>query len=365
MYMKKKIMIFANNDVGLYNFRRELLERLIQDGNQVYCSLPFGKKTSLLSELGCECIDTKISRHGTNPIEDLGLLFQYLKILKRVKPDIVFTYTIKPNVYGGLACALERIPYAANVTGLGNAIENGGLMQRLTLFLYRIGLKKAKMVFFQNSANRDFMVSKKIVKDKNDLLPGSGVNLDTNCYESYPANDDNVIFLIIGRIMKAKGTDEILEAANEIKKEYPNVIFRFIGSYDGAYQQKIKEAVDNGTVEYIGEQSDIHSFIKDSHATLHASYHEGMSNVLLETAASGRPIIATDVPGCKETYDNGISGIAFKPKDTGDLVRAVKDFLSLSYNQKEEMGKYGRIKMEKEFDRNIIVDKYMEIIKNI
>ena len=363
--MNKKVMIFANNDVGLYNFRKELLERLIRDGNQVYCSLPFGEKTPLLSDLGCECIDTKISRHGTNPFEDFGLLIQYLKILKKVKPDIVFTYTIKPNVYGGLACTLKKIPYAANVTGLGNAIENGGLMQRLTLFLYRIGLKKAETVFFQNSANRDFMVSKKIVKAKNDLLPGSGVNLDTNSYESYPVNDDNVIFLIIGRIMKAKGTDEILEAAKEIKKEYPNVIFRFIGSYDGAYQQKIKEAVDNGTVEYIGEQSDIHSFIKESHATLHASYHEGMSNVLLETAASGRPIIATDVPGCRETYDNGISGISFKPKDTGDLVRAVKDFLSLSYNQKEEMGKYGRLKMEKEFDRNIIVNKYMEVVKDI
>lgn len=365
MCMNKKVMIFANNDVGLYNFRKELLERLIRDGNQVYCSLPFGEKTSLLSDLGCECIDTKISRHGTNPIEDLKLFFKYLKLLSEVKPDTVLTYTIKPNVYGGLACAFKKIPYIANITGLGTAIENGGLMRKLTLFLYRIGLKKAETVFFQNSANRDFMVSKKIVKVKNELLPGSGVNLETNCYEPYPANDDNVIFLIIGRIMKAKGTDEILEAAKEIKKEHPNVIFRFIGSYDGDYKQKIEEAVDNGTVEYIGVQSDVHSFIKESHATLHASYHEGMSNVLLETAASGRPIIATDVPGCKETYDNGISGIAFKPKDTADLIRAVKEFLLLTHEQKEQMGKAGRLKIEKEFDRNIIVNKYVEIIKKL
>lgn len=363
--MNKKVMIFANNDVGLYNFRKELLERLIQDGNRVYCSLPFGEKSPLLSDLGCECIDTKISRHGTNPIEDLGLLFQYLKILKKVKPDIVFTYTIKPNVYGGLACTLKNIPYAANVTGLGNAIENGGLMQKLTLFLYRMGLKKAETVFFQNSANRDFMVEKKTVKVKNELLPGSGVNLETNCCEPYPENNGNVILLIIGRIMREKGTDEILEAAKEIKKEYPNVIFRFIGSYDGNYKQKIEEAVDNGIIEYIGPQNDIHRFIKESHATLHASYHEGMSNVLLETAASGRPIIATDVPGCRETYDNGISGVAFKPKDVSDLVRAVKEFLALSNRQREEMGKQGRLKMEREFNRNIIVNKYIDVVKNV
>lgn len=360
--MNKKVMIFANNDVGLYNFRKELLERLIQDGNQVYCSLPFGEKTPLLSDLGCECIDTEISRHGTNPIEDLGLLFQYLKILKKVKPDIVFTYTIKPNVYGGLACTFKKIPYAANITGLGNAIENGGLMQKLTLFLYRMGLKKAETVFFQNGSNRDFMVEKKIVKVKNELLPGSGVNLETNCCEPYPENSDNVILLIIGRIMREKGTDEILEAAKEIKKEYPKVIFRFIGSYDGDYKQKIEEAVKNGSIEYIGPQNDIHRFIKESHATLHASYHEGMSNVLLETAASGRPIIATDVPGCRETYDNGISGIAFKPKDVLDLVRAVKEFLELTDRQREEMGKRGRLKMEREFNRNIIVNKYIELV---
>lgn len=363
--MSKRILILANKDSGLYNFRRELLERLIQDGNQVYCSVPFGERISNLSAMGCECIDTEISRHGTNLIEDLKLFFNYLKLLKTIKPDVVFTYTIKPNVYGGFACALKKIPYVANITGLGNAIENGGFMQKISLLLYRIGLKKAKTVFFQNSANRDFMVNKKIVKVKNELLPGSGVNLECYCYENYPKIDDNVIILTIGRIMKAKGTDEILEAAKIIKEEYPNVIFRFIGYDDGNYQEKIDKAVNNGNIEYLGHQSDVRKFIKESHATLHASYHEGMSNVLLETAASGRPIIATDVPGCKETYDNGISGIAFKPKDTVDLVRAVKEFLSLSYEQKEEMGKNGRIKMEKEFDRNIIVDKYMEIIEGL
>lgn len=363
--MNKRILILANNDVGLYNFRRELLEAFVADGNEVICSLPSGEKTELICNLGCKCIDTEIARHGTNPVQDLALFRKYLKLLKSVKPDIVFTYTIKPNIYGGLACSLKGVPYAANITGLGNAIENGGLMQKLTLFLYRIGLSKAKKVFFQNSVNQQFMLSRKLIKADTELLPGSGVNPERHSYEPYPPSDDTVIFLIIGRIMRDKGTDEILAAAKIIKQEYPNVIFRFIGAYDGDYQEKIEEAVAQGIVEYVGPQSDVHQFMKESHATLHASYHEGMSNVLLESAASGRPIIATDIPGCRETYDNGISGIAFRPKDTADLVRAIKAFLALPYQEKEKMGRAGRLKMEKEFNRQIIVKRYMELVKTI
>ncbi len=363
--MGKKVLILANKDGGLYSFRKELLQKLISEGNQVYCSLPFGEKTDLITDLGCECINTKVSRRGTNPVEDVKLFFRYLKLLGKIKPDVVFTYTIKPNVYGGMACALKRIPYIANVTGLGTAVQNGGLMQKLTLTLYKIGLSKAKTVFFQNSENQKFMISKGIIKGTNDLLPGSGVNLEQHCFEEYPETDEKVVLLTIGRIMKDKGTNEILQAAKIIKAEYPNVIFRFIGPHDGNCKENLENAVKEGIVEHIGKQPSVHSFIKDSHATLHASYHEGMSNVLLETASSGRPIIATDVPGCRETYDDGVSGISFKAKDVDDLVRAIREFLALTNEQKARMGKAGRLKMEKEFNRNIIVNKYLEIIKNL
>lgn len=237
-------------------------------------------------------------------------------------------------------------------------------MQKLTLFLYKIGLKNANSIFFQNSRNIDFMKKSGIVKDNFCLLPGSGVNLKEHIFEEYPASDEKIVFLIIGRVMRDKGTDEILEAAKIIKSKHTNVIFRFIGPYDGDYKEKIDHAVTEGNIEYLGSKPSVHEYIKESHATLHASYHEGMSNVLLETAACGRPIIATDIPGCRETYDDGVSGISFKPRDVQSMVDAIEKFLSLSNEEKAQMGIAGRKKMENEFNRDIIVDKYMRVIKN-
>ena len=358
-----RVLFLVNHDVVIYNFRLELVEKLLKEGNEVYISSPYGEKIDRLIKIGCKFCDIKLSRHGTNPINELKVVFHYISLLKKVKPSVVLTYTIKPNIYGGIACSLKKIPYVTNISGLGSAIENGGFLQRLTLKLYKIGLKKAEKVFFQNSENQRFMLEKGIVGNSNELLPGSGVNLERNSFEPYPDNDNCVTLLTIGRIMKDKGTDEILEAAKIIKKKYPFVIFRFIGFYDDDYNEKISAAVSDKTIEYWEQQPDVHPIIKNSHATLHASYHEGMSNVLLETAACGRPIIATDVPGCRETYDDGVSGISFKPRDVKGMVDAIEKFLSLSNGEKAQMGAAGRKKMEKEFNRDIIVDKYLSTIK--
>lgn len=361
----KKILILANSSGGLYAFRCELLKRLIEQGNEVYCSVPFLERIEELSELGCKCIETKISRRGVNPFEDFKLFLHYSKLLKKIKPDVVLCYTIKPNIYGGLACQSKRIPYVVNITGLGNAIENKGILQKIALFLYKMGLKKARKVFFQNSENQKFMTENGYVKVENELLPGSGVNIDRHCFEDYPAEREEIVLLTIGRLMKAKGTDEILSAAEILKKEYPNLIFRFIGRNDSNYDEKIKEAVDKGIIEFLGFQKDVHSFVKECDAVLHASYFEGMSNVLLETASSGRPVIASNIPGCRETFDNGVSGIAFKPRDVDDLVRAVKEFINLPYDKRVSMGKAGREKIEREFNREIIIEKYIDIINKI
>lgn len=357
-----KVLFLVNHEVVIYNFRLELVEQLLEDGHEVYISSPYGPKIEKLIELGCRHIETDISRHGTNPIKELKLIVDYIKLLNVVKPDIVFSYTIKPNIYGGIACSIKKIPYVANVTGLGIAIENGGIMRKITLLLYRFGLRKAKKVFFQNSANQEFMLKKRVVSVSNEVLPGSGVNLTKHCYERYPTRKDNIIFLIIGRLMYDKGTDEVFRAARVIKQEFPIVIFRFIGFYDEDYEEKTEKAVAEGIIEYVGNQDDVHKFIKESHVTLHASHHEGMANVLLETAACGRPVIATDVPGCRETYDDGISGISFEVQNSDDMIRAIRLFLSLPYEKWEEMGRAGREKMEKEFDRNYIVNKYIDIL---
>lgn len=356
----KKVLFLVNHDIVIYNFRLELIERLLRDGYEVHVSSPYGERIKKLQELGCHYHAIEIERHGMNPKEEIELLASYKKLIAGVRPDIVFTYTIKPNVYGGMVCSKLKIPYIANVTGLGTAVENGGLMQKLTLALYKKGLRKAQKVFFQNRENMDFMIKKGIVRGSYDLLPGSGVNLEHYSYMEYPETDDPVIFLTIGRLMKDKGTDELLEAAKVIKKRFPHVIFRLIGGYDeGIYEDKVNRAVKAGIVEYLGSQLDVRPFLKDSHALIHTSYHEGMSNVLLEAAASGRPVIATDVPGCIETFTPNVSGIACKAKDVSSLVDAIKGFLEMPLADKQKMGQMGRKKMEVEFDRKNIVDAYM------
>ena len=361
--LKKKVLILVNHNVVIYNFRKELVQRLVADGYEVYLSCPQGNRIAELQDMGARFIETDVERRSKNPLTDLKLMRHYKKMMKEVRPDIVLSYTIKPNIYGCIAARKLGIPQLANITGLGTSIEDGGLSSKLILSLYKFGLKAAKVVFFQNKSNLDFFVNKKLVRGSAVLLPGSGVNLQEFCYENYPEETGETVLLIIGRMMKNKGTGEIIEAARIVRKMHPNVIFRFIGFADDDWQATIDSAVGEGIIEYPGNQTNVHSFIKRSHATLMASYHEGMSNVLLETAATGRPIIASNITGCRETFDKGISGIGFRIKDSGDIVRAIEEFLSLPYEKRAEMGKAGRAKVEKEFDRQIVVNKYIEEIE--
>lgn len=359
-----KVLILANNDVGLYKFRRELVEELLKH-HEVHICLPKGEYVNNLVVLGCVYHECEFDRHGTNFFAELKQISFYRSLLKTVTPDVVFTYTVKPNIYGGIACASLKVPYIVNITGLGTAIENGGVMQKLLLTLYKFGLRKAQKVFFQNESNRDFMLSKGVVKCKYDVLPGSGVNLDEHRAEAYPYDEDPIVLVTIGRIMKDKGADEVLYAAKVIRQEYNNVVFKIVGDFDGDYEEKVQTAENSGFIEYLGKQSNIHGILKDSHAIVHASYHEGMSNVLLEAAACARPIIATDVPGCREIYRDGVSGISCKARDGDDLVRAIREFIELSYREKESMGQAGRTIVEGQFDRAIIIDKYMKEIDEI
>lgn len=360
-----KILIIANSDMGLYKFRRELVAELVAS-HDVYISLPDGEFVSHLTDMGCRFEPCALlDRHGTNPAKELKLIRYYKRLIRRISPDVVLTYTIKPNIYGGIACASLKVPYVANITGLGTAVENGGLMQRVLLMLYRYGLRKARKVFFQNAANRDFMLAKGVVKGSYDLLPGSGVNTEQFSCQPYPAETSPTVFVTVGRIMRDKGADEILYAAKTVKATRPDVTFRLVGGFDGAYEEAVKAAAAEGLVEYVGQQADVIPFLRDSHAILHASYHEGMANVLLEAAACGRPAVATNVPGVRETFDDGVSGIACAPRDGDALVAAIQTFLALPYERKAAMGLAGREKVTREFDRRIVVDKYIQEINAI
>lgn len=357
----KKILILTNFDEGLYNFRRELLKELVSK-HEVYISLPFGKRVDELVEMGCKFIETPFERRSTNPFNDLLLLMKYIKMIKSVKPDVVLTYTIKPNVYGGLACQYTKTPYITNITGLGTAMENGGLLEFVTKCLYKIGLRKSKCVFFQNEGNKKIFVENKLIKEKSRLLPGSGVNLENFKLLEYPT-DEKINLLFIGRIMKDKGIEELLSSAKYITEKYDFVEFHIVGFYDDdKYKLIIDSMSKNQIIHYHGQTDNVKAFIGKAHAIVLPSYHEGLSNVLLEASACGRPVLTTNVSGCKETFDEGITGYGCESKNSDDLTRIIEKFINLNYEEKVAMGIKARNKVEREFSRQIVVDSYMEEI---
>lgn len=360
-----KIMILANNDAGLYKFRRELLEELVKE-HQVTVCLPDGEFVQNIREIGCEFIDcTVLERRGMNPVKELKLLRFYRKILKEKKPDIVFTYTIKPNVYGGMACAGLKIPYAANITGLGTAVEHPGLIQKITLTLYKAGLRKACKVFFQNTENRDFFLKKNVVSGAYDQLPGSGVNLTQYQPLPYPEGE-TVDFVFIARVMKEKGIDNYLEAAEEIRRKYPQTRFHICGFCEDDYSARLKELEEKGIIIYHGMVKDMTPVYRMISCTVHPTYYpEGLSNVLLESCACARPIITTDRAGCREVIDDGVNGFICGQNDTKDLIRQMEKFLALSLEEQKQMGLMGRKKVEEEFDRRIVIEKYLQEVQKV
>lgn len=363
--IRPAVLILVNHDVVIYNFRLELVKKLLNDGYEVHISSPRGEHTKELIRLAVYFHEIKINRHGMNPKDEAEIFFEYRRLIKQVHPVIILAFTVKPDIYGGIAARAARIPFIANITGLGTAINNGGAKRILLLLLYKFGLWKARKVFFQNEENKNFMMKHHLVSSPYTVLPGSGVNLKVHCLEPYPEETEKLVFTTIGRIMKDKGTDELLIAAEEIKKLYPQVTFRLIGFFDDDYESRIGEAQRKGIIEYFGQQRNIHSWIAGSHAIIHPSYHEGMSNVLLEAAAAGRPILASAIPGCRETFQEGKSGLGFLPKCSSSLVRVIKKFIKLDHAQKAAMGIAGRKIMERQFSRDIVVDEYMKEIYRI
>lgn len=363
--MATRILVLTNNIGGLHSFRKEVMKALVDIGHEVYISVPNDdERRKYFEEIGCKIIKTGFNRRGMNPIADFKLLLAYWRLLKRVKPHAVLSYTIKPNIYGGMACRLAKVPQIANVTGLGDAVENGGWLNKLTVALYKLGIGKAIQVFFQNTSNRDYCLRQGIVNTKSVILPGSGVNLEHHTYQHYPS-EGPIKFLFIGRLLKDKGINEFFELAETIKQKHPQTEFQILGQVEGDYQQQLKEFVSKGMVTYLGVTSDVRPYLSKVHCTIMPSYHEGMSNVNLESAANGRPVITTDVPGCRETVDNGVTGFLVKSKDSQDLINGVEMFLTLPYEQKKQMGLAARRKVEHQFDRQIVVQSYLQAVQGI
>ncbi len=355
-----RIALIGNTDFSIYIYRFELCERLIKEGHEVYVICPKGDYVQEMVAKGCKHYEVSLDRRGTNLFKDLKVLKNYKKALKEIKPDQVFTYTIKPNIYGSMACKKLKIPHSINVTGLGTAVEKKGILQFVTTMLYRIALKKVKTIFFQNADNMQFFIDKKLYVDKHYLLPGSGVNLEKFKLLDLPT-DDNVGFVFISRVMKEKGIDNYLGAAKVIKEKYPNTIFHVCGFCEEAYEEILKENHEKGIIVYHGMVRDIREVLKDVHCTVHPSYYpEGLANVLLESGATGRAIITTDRAGCREVLVDDVNGYLVKKDDTNDLICQIEKFLALSHQEKVQMGLNGREKVEKEFDRQIVIERYMK-----
>lgn len=364
--LNNNILILTNSIIGLYCFRKEVVKAIIDAGYTLYVTFPDkDQRAEYFESIGCKYVDVKFNRRGMNPIKDFKLLLDYIKVIKHIKPIAILTYTIKPNVYGGMAAAFCGVPLLANVTGLGDSIENKGLLSKLAISLYKMGLKRANTVFFQNLANLKFCINHGIIKqEQTHLLPGSGVNTLHHIYQEYPSKGV-IKFLFIARLLKDKGTDEYFETAKMIKDKYPNTEFQILGYCEGNYQGQLDELAKKGIIKFLGETTDVRLFIKEAHCTIMPSYHEGLSNVNLESGANGRPIITTDVPGCKETVDDGITGYLCKPRSTKDLMEKVEKFINLPYEEKRGMGIAARKKAEREFDRRIVVDAYLRAIKEL
>ncbi len=361
-----RLLIISNSANGLVNFRKKVLESFLLRGMEVYVSVPKSEASDEIEKMGCHIIDTQVDRRGLNPVKDLKLLRSYKKMIKKLAPNAVLTYTIKPNIYGGIACKKTKTPYITNITGLGTSIENPGLLRTIAMFLYRMATKKAACMFFQNQSNMDFMIANKVGCKNKVLLPGSGVDLTEHSYQTYPNEEKNISFVAIMRVMKDKGISEFLDCASRIKAAHPETKFTLVGSYDDEYwKERVEKAAEEGTVEYLGYRKDIDYILGQHHCVINPSYHEGMSNVLLEAAACGRPVIASDVPGCKETFDEGVSGFGFEVKNVDKLTECVEKFIAFSHSEKEEMGRAGRRKVEAEFDRKKVISAYNEAIIKI
>lgn len=316
---KKKLMVITNHSYMLWQFRRELIGKLMEDYD-VIISTPFVGHEDDFKAMGCTMIETDVDRRGINPKTDMKLYLTYRRLLKEHHPDMVVTYSIKPNVYAGYACRQMRIPYCVNVQGLGTAFQKKGLRE-IVIRMYKTALKKAKTVYFENKGNAKVFLQEQIIRrEQMCLLKGAGVNLKYYTYQKYPEND-KVHFLYLGRIMKEKGMDELFYAAKELQRKEVPFVLDLVGFFEDEYKEKIDKLVDAGIAVFHGFQEDPRPYYAMADCVVLPSYHEGMSNVLLEAAATGRPVITSNIPGCKEAVDDGKSGLLCEAEDWNDLYR--------------------------------------------
>lgn len=351
-----KILIATNHSYMFYRFRRALCEALLRD-HEVVLSTPFVGHEDDLQAMGLKCVETPVDRRGIDPRKDLCLIRSYRALLRAEQPDLVITYSIKPNIYLSACCARAGIPFAANVQGMGTAFEKP-VLSTVVSVMYRTALRRAGTVFFENEENAQFFLRRGLIRaEQACVLPGAGIDLRE--YPCLPLRTDGVCrFLFVGRLMKEKGVDEFFSAARQLKGELgARVAFDVVGFYEDAYRETVEQLSADGVITFHGFQTDMHPFYEAASCVVLPSYHEGMSNVLLEGAASGRALITSDIPGCREVVQPGESGFLCPVRDAAALTDAMRAFAQCSPDEQTNMGLAGRVLVEQRFEKRLVVEQ--------
>lgn len=365
-----KILISINTSWNVYNFRSGLVQALVAAGYEVVVAAPQDSHSARLADLGCRYLPLPMDNQGTSPRSDLQLYRRYVRLMRDERPDCFLGWTIKPNIYGTLAARSLRIAAINNISGLGTAFIRGGWLSHFAKGLYRLALRHSGTVFFQNRDDRALFVDQRLVAlERTALLPGSGIDLTRFSpvpMNARPAGD--LRFLLIGRVLWDKGLAEFVAAARQVRSGHPRIRFQILGFLDAANQTAVPRSevdrwVAEESIEYLGTTDDVRPFIADADCVVLPSYREGTPRTLLEAAALGRPLIATDVPGCREIVDNGSNGLLCAVRDGDDLARCMLEMIAASPEERAEMGAFSRAKVEREFDEGIVIARYLEAIE--
>jgi len=368
-----KLVVTVNSSFNILNFRSGLLRALMQDGHEIVVLAPRDDYTqAILADIGCVFVELKMDRRGTSPIREAACLKAMIQNIRRLQPDVILSYTIKNNLYAGIAARLTKTPIIPNVTGLGTVFSNSGPMTSFATYMYRQAFRSAAVVFFQNIEDQaQFLRADMIPSEIARTLPGSGVDLDRFRVSPLPVCPGAPVFLLIARLLWEKGVGEYVDAARRLRKRYPKAIFRLAGGLETPSPAAIPKAtlskwIDEGIIEYHGQLRDVRPIIAASTCVVIPTYYrEGTPRALLESGACGRPIITTDTSGCRTVVLDGESGHLVAPHDSQDLERAMLRIAEMSHDALEAMGAAGRSLVEQRFDEKFVIRAYTEAIAEI
>lgn len=365
------VIVTVNASWNVWNFRRPVLSALLKQGYRVTVLAPQDQFRSEIESFGCRFIPLEMDQKGLNPAHDIALLARFKSIFAHERPDVVLSYTIKNNIFGAFAARALGIPFIPNITGLGTAFLSGGLLQKVAETLYRTAFSAVPVVFFQNEDDQELFLKRSLIKPgQARLLPGSGIDLDHFGRAAYPSADSPTTFLLIARMLRDKGIMEYVEAARIVKRKFPETRFQLLGAADAKNRtafslDEARSWQSSHGVEYLGTSLDVREHIGMAHCVVLPSYREGAPRTLMEAAAMARPLIASDVPGCRTLVDSGKTGLLCTPRDARSLANTCLGFMALPHGARVAMGEAGRRKMEREFDEIHVANAYRQAITEI